>query len=143
MKKKTKINIVVTVIIVAMLIFAIRAILSAMILTNTTEALEKSIKEKTFTLTTQEKQAFNAKFETYESDRQTSGSVESLISTIITSNQNGYVNTQVSVISNGNTYSSETELSQFRSSIGQGNIYTVSMKYNSEGLIDKIEIEKI
>lgn len=101
-------------------------------------------------MTAQEKQVFNSKFESYESNNQTPSNVKALLSAVISHNatmdDSKSETRKVGIVSQvtGKTFAKSVkadDLSGLRSAINSGNRYTVTLSYDGKsGLIQTITI---
>ena len=127
----------VPIIIVALVIMG----LGAIIVNNASQVIkEASIEESSVedtSFTKQEINTFNSKFESYEGTNVSGSNVKALANIVIVNN-NYYPELQVDVYFNGiKVY----DLASSKSTITAGNKYTVEMKKDSSGRINRINIK--
>ena len=111
------------------------------LIVNSTQGITDEVGSQ---FSTQEKQAFNRQFESYESNSQTAGNVRSLLSAVISSNSTnvGNGNKIVSVTCPGGSTNTNTSanISGSRSALDNNKKYKVVLTYNTAGLVSLVTI---
>ena len=98
-----------------------------------------TVEESVSSMSDQEKQIFNQKFENYAGTNIKGSSVKSLISAVIANNSTYDGDAAKTVSVNGNNAS--TDLSTTRNNVRNASRYNVTLTYSQGGLVSTITIE--
>lgn len=97
------------------------------------------IDEAVQSMSAQEKQMFNQKFEQYEGDKVKGSNVKALIGNIISSNGANEEIAGKKVTLNGK--STTDDMTKIRTAINSGKTYKVTLTYNAYGLVTAVKVE--